>query len=124
MTTLTAPAPTLDDLLLRFLALTEVAMRACASEDAAALAGALDARELVGNTLIALGRSGRARAPLPAATRRLMADAMKANGELEAQVQSARDSIRRQLERITHDESAVAGYAGSAPRTNRFDVRR
>jgi hypothetical protein len=117
-------APSLDDLLHHFLALTEVAERACANEDATALAGALDARELASARLIAFGRTLGPRLPLSAATRRLMDSAVTANSLLEVQVASARDEIRRQLERTAHDEVAVAGYAGAAPRTARVDVRR
>ncbi len=125
MTPTLLAAPTLDELLQRFLALTEIAMRACASEDVAALAGALDARELTNNRLIALGRTGgRPRGPLPEATRRMMAEAHEANAALEGQVATARDEIHRQLNRVTHGESGVAGYAGAAPRTSRVDVKR
>ena len=119
-----AAAPTLDDLLQRFQALTEAAARACASEDAAALAGALDARELATTTLLAFARTKGRRLPLPAATRRLMDEAVKANDALEAKVAIARDEIRRQLERVTNDESGIAGNAGSAPRTSRVDFTR
>ena len=116
--------PTLDDLLHHFLALTEVAARACASEDATALAGVLDARELVSARLTAYRRPAQSRLPIPAATRRLMDEAVDANSQLEVRVAAARDEISRQLERLTHDELAVAGYAGAAPRTTRVDVRR
>lgn len=117
-------APTLDDQLHHFLALTEVAARACASEDATALAGVLDARELVSARLAAYVRPVESRLPLPAATRRLMDEAVDANRQLEVRVAAARDEISRQLERLTHDGLAVAGYAGAAPRTTRVDVRR
>ncbi len=119
-----AAAPTLDDLLQRYLALTEIALRAVQAGDGTALAGALDARALATRALGEFTRSGAARQPLPAATRRLVDEATQRNGELEARVLTARDDIRRQLERIAHDESAVAAYAGSAPRTARVDVRR
>lgn len=119
-----AAAPTLDELLQRFQALTDAANRACATQDAAALAGALDARELATAYLLSFARTKAKRLPLPAATRRLIDMAVKSNGELEAKVIEARDEIRRQLERLTQDESAVAGYAGSAPRTSRVDVTR
>src|SRR6185436_13430351 len=118
----TLAPPTLDDLLRSFLALTEGAKRACATEDMTALIGALDAREVVGASLVAFGRSPKAKQPVSAGTRRLMSDAMKASGELETQFRSARDEIRRQLERISLDEAAIAGYAGAAPRANRVDV--
>ena len=117
-------APTLDELLQRFMALTEVASRACATADAAALAGALDARELATNYLVNFARTKGTRAPLPASTRRMMDQALLANGELERQVATAREDILRQIERVTHDESGMAGYAGSAPRTSRVDVKR
>ena len=64
------------------------------------------------------------RLPIPAATRRLMDEAVDANRQLEVRVAAARDEISRQLERLTHDGLAVAGYAGAAPRTTRVDVRR
>lgn len=121
---MTTVAPTLDELLQRYLALTEIALRAVQAGDETALAGALDARSLATRALSEFTRSTAGRQPMPAATRRLADEATRRNGELEARVVTAREEIRRQLERITHDESAVAGYAGSAPRVARVDIRR
>lgn len=119
-----ASTPTLDDLLQRFLALTEAARRATASGDATALASALDVRELDNVRLLALSRAAAARTPLPAATKRLVDEALRANDALAAQVTGARDDIRRQLERLARDETGVAGYAAALPRAGRVDVRR
>lgn len=115
---------TLDDLLQRYLALTELALRAVQAEDSAALSGALDARSLAMRGFAEFSRSVAARQPVPAATRRLADEAVRRNAELEARVTSARDEVRRQLERIAQDETAVSAYAGSAPRAARVDVRR
>ncbi|MBV6521224.1 MAG: hypothetical protein MNPFHGCM_01357 [Gemmatimonadaceae bacterium] len=116
-----APSSTLEELLMQYLRLSAGATRACEYADTTALAGALDARELVTS---ALGRVPLGRDALPSATRQLAEQALTANRTLEALVISVRDDLRRQLERITHDMAAVSGYAGSAPRTSRVDERR
>lgn len=118
------PGSELDDLLQRFLALTDVALRASGAGDGNALAGALDAREIATRRLLELGRGQAAPSQLPAPTRHLVDAAVKANDALTARVAASRDAIRIELDRLTRDESALAGYAGSAPRINTVDVRR
>jgi hypothetical protein len=117
----------------RFTVLSECAIRACDARDGDALAAAIDARELVTARLRQLGSLHSAAAPRgeSAAAREARAAlaecaraAARANQDLVRRVGEARDDVARQLERLTHDETAVAGYARAMPRASALDLRR
>lgn len=123
----------------RFSALSECALRACESGDEAALAGALDARDLVTRRLAPLlreltaarrsaqddhtrGEIDRLLAPVQFAAR----EAGQLNTVLEARAREARGEIGAQLARLSHDDSARSAYAavGARPDGGRLDTRR
>ena len=120
----------------RFTALSECACRACEARDGDALAAAIDARELVTARLRQLAASAPAlTAPPSASDPRAVRDARQALGEfaraaaranqdLVRIVGESRDDVARQLERLSLDEGAIAGYARVMPRTSALDLRR
>lgn len=132
-------AAELSSVMQRFSALSECALRACDSGDDAALAGALDARDLVTRRLAPLLRElSAARLSAPDAPTRAAIDALLApvqgaageacrlNAALEARAREVRADIGAQLARLSHDDSARSAYAASAvhPGGGRLDLRR
>ena len=132
-------AAELSSVMQRFSALSECALRACESGDEAALAGALDARDLVTRRLAPLlreltaarrsaqddhtrGEIDRLLAPVQSAAR----EAGQLNAVLEARAREARGEIGAQLARLSHDDSARSAYAavGARPDGGHLDRRR
>lgn len=131
-------AAELSSVMQRFSALSECALRACDTADDAALAGALDARDLVTRRLAPLLRElSAARVAAPDARTRAEIDALLApvraaageaarlNAALEARAREVRAEIGAQLGRLSHDDSALSAYAAAArPGSGRLDLRR
>lgn len=132
-------AAELHSVIERFNALSECAIRAVGAGDEIALAAALDARDLLtkraGTLSAALSAAQRAAPDL--ATRKLIdtllhpaqrsaQTAASLNADLTARAQSARDDIRAQLDRLTHDDAARAAYSSAAFRGDdqHFDIIR
>ena len=132
-------AAELHSVIERFNALSECAIRAVGAGDEIALAAALDARDLltkrVGTLSAALSAVRRAAPDLE--TRKVI-DALlhpaqcsahtaaSLNAHLTARAKSARDDIRAQLDRLTHDDAARAAYSSAAFRGDdqHFDIIR
>ncbi len=132
-------AAELHSVIERFNALSEVAIRAVTSGDEIALAAALDARDLLTKRAASLTASlDASRRAATTSVRRdginkLLRPAQRSadaavglNAELMALAQSARDAIREQLDRLTHDDAARAAYGSHAYRgdDHGFDIRR
>lgn len=129
----------LEALFTRFTALSEAGLRACGSGDDAALAAALDARDLVSaraESLVqavaaarrAAGSKG-ARDAFDLALRPAQvaaAAAAVANAELERQAHAARTILGEQLDRLRHDDAARSAYTAAAGRGEpaRLDLTR
>lgn len=132
-------ASELHSVIERFNALSECAIRAVGAGDEIALAAALDARDLLtkraGTLSAALSAAQRA-APDPSTRKAIDAllhpaqrsarTAASLNADLTARAQSARDDIRAQLDRLTHDDAARAAYSSAAFRGDdqHFDIKR
>ncbi|MEO7963192.1 MAG: hypothetical protein ABIT38_04695 [Gemmatimonadaceae bacterium] len=132
-------AAELSGLMQNFCALTECAIRACDSGDAAALAGALDGRDLITRRLTPLLREMLARRRATpndnarAAFDRLLLpvrasaeEARHINSELEMRANVVRADLGAQLGRLSHDDSARSAYSAAVvPHSDSLlDIRR
>ncbi|MGQ0646089.1 MAG: hypothetical protein ACT4P7_00875 [Gemmatimonadaceae bacterium] len=138
MNALARGAIELRDLVERFSSLSESALRACASADAAALAGALDARDLVTARVAALAvRLAALRLALPP-EQRTSADALllpvqragqhaaALNAQLLERAGALRLDIGKQIDQLRRDTEASSAYqaAGGRRASGAFDVAR
>ena len=132
-------AAELHSVIERFNALSECAIRAVSSGDEIALAATLDARDLLTKragvlsaSLVAARRTApneSARAGIDVHLRPVQHSAHTAarlNVDLTTRAQAARDDIRSQLERLTHDDAARAAYGSASFRgdDHGFDIKR
>lgn len=126
----------LRDLIERFAALSEGALRACASADTAVLTATLDARELLltrANHLAATVRARRATlSPADRTTcdalllpvQRAAEHAAAANQRVRAAAARSREDVARQLDQLRVETGATAAYGNSAPALVAFDAVR
>lgn len=131
-------AADLHDALERYIALSEVALRACDENDAEGVHIALDARDVLGARVAELSASLASRrqrydtpasasiferllAPVHATARHLR----RIDDELVERIARSRAMTGRQIERLAQDDAGIAAYASAAPRTlARLDLRR
>jgi hypothetical protein len=108
MNTFARRAGELRDLVERFRELSEDALRSCEAGDDAGLAGALDAREVVGTRL------GEVSAQVADARRRLSQGEVAAtvNARLIDRAMTTRMAIAREMERLQRDTEASSAYQG------------
>lgn len=132
-------AAELQELFERFASLSTRAVAACDAGDEAALAGVLDARDVVASRASELTRAF-ALARRTAASRSALdtldlalrpvrtaaASAERANDALLARARAVRTGLGEQLDRLRHDESARSAYTGAAHPGERtfLDVKR
>lgn len=126
----------LRDLIERFAALSEGALRACASGDAAVLAATLDARDLLLSRATALAGTIRDRRAALQPSERVALDAMLqpvqhaaehaavVNQRVRSAAANAREDVGRQLDQLRVESGATAAYGTAAPGFVAFDAVR
>jgi hypothetical protein len=126
----------LRDLIERFAALSEGALRACASADTAVLAATLDARELLLTRANGLASTLRVRRAAMSGAERASCDALlvpvlraaehaaATNHRVRSTAGLAREDVARQLDQLRVEAGATAAYGTAAPAFVAFDAVR